>query len=244
MENQPAIVLVNPQMSENIGASARAMANFGLTELRLVAPREAWPNPKAIALASGADDILERAEVCEDVPSAIAEFDMVLATTARLRERPKPVFAPRHAAAEMRDRCSAGGRCAVLFGSERAGLDNDDMLRSEALIHIPAASEFLSLNLAQAVLVMAYEWRCATADHLLDVAIPDVLEQGAPQDARERLVGHLIESLESTGFFHPPERKEAMVAMIRNLFHRVPVSDSEVRMLRGVVHSLSHPRRS
>ena len=238
MSRPPTIVLVEPQMGENIGAAARAMRNFGLSELRLVSPRDGWPDPKAYAVASGADAVLEASALYADLPSAIADFDAVYATTARLRSRPKPIFAPPRAMAEMRARTEAGARCAVLFGSERAGLNNSDILRAETLIHIPAMEGFLSLNLAQSVLVVAYEWRCTDREALAWEGQPPELAAGARQEDRERLVIHLIEELDAAGFFYPPERRDSMIESLRNLLHRIPVTGSELRMLRGVVHHL------
>lgn len=237
----PAIVLVAPQMGENIGAAARAMHNFGLTDLRLVNPRDGWPNSRASAVAAGADAVLERATVHASVAGAVAECDLVLAATARGREQPKPSLAPREAVQRLRENQQQGGRGAVLFGSERTGLENADVLCARALIRIPATAAFRSLNLAQAVVVLAYEWGCAIAEPL-PVTRPESLEAGPAQQAREHLVAHLVEALDRVGYFRPAEKRAASVAALTNLFGRIPVTDSEIRMLRGVIHALGRER--
>lgn len=231
----PAIILVEPQMGENIGAVARAMGNFGLRELRLVAPRDGWPNPRAEAMASGADGVLESTRVFDDAPSAVAGLQAVFATTARSRDLPKPVLTPRQCARELRGLASSGVRAGLLFGPERAGLDNETMNLASTLVEIPANPEFRSLNLAQAAVVLAYEW-WREAD-----ATPGERPVEAPASREEigHLYGHLAEELEGAGFFHPPEKAPATRATLRNLLHRAPWTSSEVRLLRGVVHALA-----
>ena len=159
---QPAFVLVRPQMGENIGAAARAMWNFGLDQMRIVAPRDGWPNPKAVAMASGAGRLLDEAQLHGDLADAIADRTFVFATTARSRDLTKPVFSPEEAMAETARRMAVGERVAVLFGPERSGLENDDIAKANALISVPVNPEFPSLNLAQCVLLTGYEWRRAT----------------------------------------------------------------------------------
>ena len=230
----PAIVLVEPQLGGNIGAAARAMANFGLCDLRLVAPRDGWPNPEACARASGANHILDAVQLHASVAEAISDRQMVFATTARPRELARPEFAPGPAIREML--VAGASRSAILFGGERAGLSNKDLAAAEAIIRIPTHPGFSSLNLGQAVLLLAYEWW---------------LSQGAPLQGGDgfkselanradvgSLVGHLEEELDSVGYFHPPERRPASVAQIRNLIFRQRLTDGEVRMLRGVIRAL------
>ena len=154
----PALLLVRPQLGENIGAVARAMLNFGLADMRLVAPRDGWPNDRATAMASGAQIVLDRAMLFETTRAALADCAFVLATTARPRECRLPVFDPAGAAAELKARVNRGEQCAVMFGPERSGLENDDVLRADAIVSIPVNPGFASLNIAQAVLVIAYEW--------------------------------------------------------------------------------------
>ena len=156
---QPSFVLVRPQMGENIGAAARAMWNFGLDRMRIVAPRDGWPNPKAVAMASGAGRLLDEAQMAADLPEALADCTYVFATTARPRELTKPVFSPEGAMKKAAELIGQGEKVAVLFGPERAGLENDDIAKANAIITVPVNPEFASLNLGQCVLLTAYEWR-------------------------------------------------------------------------------------
>lgn len=236
--NAPAIVLVEPQLGENIGAAARAMRNFGLSDLRLVAPRDGWPNPRAEPMASGATDILATARLYTDLPSAVADLNHVLATTARARELAKPTLSPRAAAQRLRGAGERNATAGILFGRERTGLDNEEMLQSEALIYIPTNPSFSSLNLAQAVLLLGYEWWLAgAADPAEDW--PDELATGATHADRARLADHLVTELDAVNFFRPASKRAASVAKLRNLLFRVELSSNEVRMLRGVVHALA-----
>ncbi len=234
----PTMVLVNPQMGENIGATARAMLNFGLTRLRLVAPRDGWPNEKATAMASGASAVIEEATVFPDTAAALADQHYVLATTARPREMRLPVLTPDQAAAAMRSRIAAGQQCAVMFGSERRGLENHDVLRADAVISIPVNPAFASLNLGQAALVVAYEW--ATASGMapwrgdLDAATP------ATKDDFDRLMAHLFEALEAVDYFHPPEKRPVRERNLTVALARAGLTDGEVRTLRGVIKALSN----
>ncbi len=240
----PAVVLVEPQLGENIGATARAMKNFGLRELRLVAPRDGWPNRKAIAMASGATGILEEAKVFQDTSEAVADLQCVFATTARLRELPKPLLSPRTAAEKLRMCERQAVRSGLIFGGERSGLSNEVLLGAECLISIPAEPSFRSLNLAQAVLLIAYEWWLATNGAPGEI-LPPELVRGAEHSEVTHLLDHLVAELDSVEFFRPPEKRPASLAVLRNLFYRVRITDSEVRMLRGVVHALARrPRRS
>lgn len=232
----PVFVLVAPQMGENIGAAARAMFNFGCADLRLVRPRDGWPNPAAAAMASGADYVIDRAEVFEDLEAALADCRYVLATTARPREMLLPVFAPEAAASAIRTRIDRGEHVAVLFGGERAGLGNEDIARADAIVSIPVNPAFASLNLAQSVLVLAYEWakadgRAGFASEL-DVAPP------GPRADLEGLLAHLIAALEAAEYFFPEHRRPTMERNLRVALTRAGFTESELRSLRGVVKAL------
>lgn len=236
----PEIVLVRPQIGENIGAAARAMFNCGLTGLRLVAPREAWPNAKAEAAAAGAAPMLREARLFPDTAGAIADLTRVYAATARPRDLVKPVLSPRAAAAEMRGAIADGARVGILFGAERSGLDNDDVTLADAVIEIPANPEFPSLNLAQAVLVCAYEWR---------LAAPGAKGPGrrfgrrrakaASKGELEALFAHLEAELDAAGFLRPAEKRPRMVRNIRNMLARADLTEQEVRTFRGIIAALA-----
>ncbi|MAU52599.1 MAG: RNA methyltransferase [Roseovarius sp.] len=234
---QPAFVLVRPQMGENIGAAARAMWNFGLDAMRLVAPRDGWPNPAAGAMASGAGRVLDRAGLFDDPGDAIADCTYVLATTARARGLTKPVFSPERAMAEAAARIAGGARVAVLFGPERAGLENEDVARANALVSVPVNPEFPSLNLAQCVLLCAYEWRRATVEVVAartDMAGADWAEVAEI----DRLADHYEERLEAAGFFFPEDKAARMKTNLRNLWSRMPLTRADVRMLHGVMRQM------
>jgi tRNA/rRNA methyltransferase len=199
---QPAFVLVRPQMGENIGAAARAMWNFGLNRMRVVAPRDGWPNERAVALASGAGRLLDHAGLHDDVPAAIGDCTYVYATTARERGLTKPVVTPERAMVEAREMIAAGGKVAVLFGPERAGLENPDIARADAIISVPVNPEFPSLNLAQCVLLCAYEWRRATVE--VPQAVMEMARTDFATGAEIAALGdHFEERLEAAGFFFP-----------------------------------------
>ncbi|MBB5520014.1 RNA methyltransferase [Amphiplicatus metriothermophilus] len=233
----PAFVLVEPQLGENIGAAARAMLNFGAAQLRLVAPRDGWPNPAAAATASGADVVIERAQVFGRLEEALADCNYVLATTARPREILLPVLSPEEAAAALKARIDAGARCAVMFGRERSGLLNDEVARADAIVSIPVNPSFASLNLAQAVAVLAYEW--AKADGREGFA--SGLEEAVPatRAALEGLLDQLIGALDAAGYFFPPEKRPVMERNLRAAFTRAGFAEGEIRTLRGVVKALA-----
>ncbi len=239
----PEIILVRPQIGENIGTAARAMLNCGLTRLRLVKPREAWPNEKAVAASSGATAVLDGAKLFPTTREAVADLTRLYATTARPRDMVKPVFSPRAAAREMRACIAGGGRVGILFGAERSGLENDDVALADAIIEVPMNPDFSSLNLAQAVLICAYEWRLAEpAD---DAAGARRGRPRARPAAKEELVGlfeHLEAELDRAGFLYPPEKRPRMVRNIRNLFARADLTEQEVKTLRGIVASLAKGR--
>ncbi|UFM63524.1 RNA methyltransferase [Paracoccus sp. MA] len=237
---EPAIILVRPQMGENIGAAARAMLNFGLTDMRLVAPRDGWPNPRAVAMASGAAGrVLDRARVFATLAEAMADVDHAYATTARGRELTKPVLTPATAMADARERVAQGGRVAVIFGPERAGLENEDVARANAIITVPVNPAFPSLNLAQAVLLTGYEWA-------QDSLPPQPAPQGRRPDGEapatrleiERLADHWEERLVEAGFFFPPEKAPAMKLTLRNLWSRLPLTRADTRIFHGMLRQL------
>jgi tRNA/rRNA methyltransferase len=238
-EDWPAIVLVRPQMGENIGAVARVMLNFGLRGLRLVDPRDRWPNPKANAVASGADRVLDAAKVEWRLEDALADCTFVLAATARPRELEKPVWAPREAAAHMRAAVRAGARPAVLFGAEANGLTNDEIARADAIVTYPVNPGFASLNLAQAVSVFAFCYGEARQEGDLPAWFADPLSPPASQGELEGLFQHLDEELVRGRFFHPEDKAPLMRQNLRTLFLRARLSAQEVRTLRGVIKALT-----
>ncbi len=233
----PAIILVGPQLGENIGATARAMLNCGLEDLRLVEPRDPWPNPAAWPAASGADRVLDRAQVFADCRDATADLQRIYATTARPRDLAKHVVTPRQAASEIRQLIDGGSRVGILFGRERIGLVNDELTLANAVVTVPLNPSYSSLNLAQAVLLMAYEWRLAG-----DQTPPSVLERaGSPAATGAQVASffdHLETALDATGFFKTEELRPSIVRNLRNLFQRADLTDQEVRTLHGVITSL------
>ncbi|MFO1140345.1 MAG: RNA methyltransferase [Paracoccus sp. (in: a-proteobacteria)] len=237
---EPAIILTRPQMGENIGAAARAMLNFGLTDLRLVAPRDGWPNPRAVAMASGAaGQVLDRARVFPTLAEAMADIDYAYATTARGRELTKPVLTPATAMTDGRDRVGQGQRIAVIFGPERAGLENDDVARANAIVTVPVNPDFASLNLAQAVLLTGYEWARETlpAQPAPHGRRPDG-EAPATRIEIEKLADHWEERLSDAGFFFPPEKAPAMKLTLRNLWSRLPLTRADTRIFHGMLRQL------
>jgi tRNA/rRNA methyltransferase len=239
--NSPVVVLVRPQLADNIGAAARAMANGGLFHLRLVAPRDGWPQPKAWRNASGADRILEAASLHETVADAVADLHRVFATGGRPRHIVKPVLTARGAATELRQLATRELKCGVLFGPERAGLDNDDMARADALIRYPLNPAFLSLNLAQAVMVMAYEWWMA-ADDTPPRWLMTNETRVATKAELDNFLTHLVSELDTCGFLHNAPKRPGMVRNIRHFFERGEVTEQELRTLHGVVTELVHGR--
>lgn len=240
-DRPPVVVLVRPTLGENIGAAARAMMNFGLSEMRLVSPRGDWPNHKAINTASGAERILEEAKIFATTADAVADIQRLYATTARVRDMEKPVLAPRSLAETIRGNAAAGERSGILFGREAHGLDNDDVVMSDAIVMVPVSPEHRSINLAQAVLLIGYEWYLGSAPEQPDL----VSRKGGQPASREELVAffeHLEAELDSCGFLFPPEKRPRMVQNIRNIFSRAGLSDQEVKTLRGIVSGLSRPR--
>ncbi|SDZ75513.1 TrmH family RNA methyltransferase [Rubrimonas cliftonensis] len=236
----PAIVLVRPQLGENIGAAARAMWNFGLRRLRLVEPRDGWPNPKAVAMASGAAGVLDEARVFTSTAQAVADCACVYATTARPRDIAKPVLEPAEAVRDMRGRIAAGQKVAVLMGPERTGLETDDIVQANVIVSVRTNPAFASINLAQATLLMAYEWR-NSEDVVRAPATPDLATGGKVA----MLLDHLSEALARAGYFRPPHKAPAMRRHIDNIFRRAPLTEQDVRTLRGAVRALDEgPRRA
>ncbi|WP_370275513.1 RNA methyltransferase [Salipiger bermudensis] len=234
---QPAFVLVRPQMGVNIGAAARAMWNFGLDRMRLVSPRDGWPNPSSVAMASGAGRLLDDAVLSEDVAGAVGDCDLVFATTARQRGMTKPVYSPEEAMRAAAERIAQGGRVAVMFGPERAGLENADVAQANAIISVPVNPEFPSLNLAQCVLLCGYEWRRASAgiearrDEMAGAAWASGIEV-------EKLAEHYEQRLEEAGFFFPDHKAPAMKLTLRNLWSRMPLTSEDVRTLHGILRQM------
>ena len=232
MAEKPVIVLVRPQLGENIGKAARAMLNFGLVEMRLVSPRDGWPNPSAGPAAAGANSVLERASVFETTAEAVADCAHVYATTVRKRGVTKPVVTPEEAAREI---SSAKGRSAILFGPERSGLETEDVALARAILTVPINPDFGSLNLAQAVILCAYEW--SKHEGLVQPTQEDLLPP-APQEELDGLISHLETMLEPRGYFLPESRTEATRRTLRGVLTKPGWNHLEVRTLRGVLSSL------
>lgn len=241
MGPQPEIVLVRPQMGENIGAAARAMLNFGLERMRVIAPRDGWPNPSAVALASGAGRVLDGAGVFDTLADGIGDCDYVYATTARARDLAKPILSPEQAMAEARALRLAGKKVAVLFGPERTGLENDEVARANALISVPVNPEFASLNLAQCVLLTAYEYRRASFD-----VTPELMEWAGSDRASaievEKLAEHYEARLDEAGYFFPETKAETMKMTQRNMWSRLGLSRLDVQMFHGILRQLLRDR--
>jgi tRNA/rRNA methyltransferase len=240
--NSPVVVLVRPQLADNIGAVARAMANGGLFHLRLVAPRDGWPQERAWRTASGADRILEACTVHDTVADAVSDMHRVFATCPRPRHIIKPVFTARGAAAELRSICGRDLRAAILFGPERAGLDNDDMACADALVRFPLNPAFMSLNLSQAVMVMAYEWWTAT-DQTPSRTLMTNETRVATKGQLENYLHHLVDQLDACGFLKNAAKRPGMVRNIRHFFQRGEVTEQELRTMHGVVTELALGRR-
>ena len=250
----PAVILVEPQIPENIGMVARAMGNFAIDEMRVVQPRDGWPSEKARAVASGAAAILDDAGRFNDLPDAISDLNWVAATTARQRDMRKPVMTPEEAAREMTARIARGEKCGILFGRERNGLQTDEVALADAMVMIPINNRFASLNLAQAVLILGYEWLKATGEASLGRVTPNEqplvpgINLGANRPAtREELIGlfeHLELELDRAGFFNPPHRRRVVVRNVRTMLMRMQATEQEVRTLRGIVATLSHRKSS
>jgi tRNA/rRNA methyltransferase len=239
----PTIVLVRPQLGENIGMAARAMLNCGLSSLHLVAPRDGWPNPKAQRAASGADVVLDKAKVFDTVGEAVADLERVVATTARNRELSQRILTPRRAAAEMRGWIGRGERVGILFGPERTGLTNDDMVQADTALSIPLNPQFSSLNIAQAVLLVAYEWAAADEDAPAE-RMSDHATRPATKDELLNLFEHLERALDQSGFLRNKAMRPAMVHNLRAFLQRAAMTEQEVRSFHGVIKYLAKHRHS
>ena len=235
--SQPSIILVKPQMGENIGASARAMYNFGLEWMRIVAPRDGWPNQKATTMASGAARVLDQVRLTDTVSEACDDLHYVFATTARTRDLTKPVMTPERAMEHARALIGEGKKVGIMFGPERAGLANEDVVRVNALISVPVNPAFASLNLAQCVLLLAYEWRRQGAN-----VPPESMAMAGTEFATgievEKLSERLAERLDERGFFWPDDKAESLRLNLRNLLSRMALTGADVRTLHGVFRSL------
>lgn len=236
----PVIILVEPQLGENIGMVARAMANFGLSELRLVKPRDGWPNDKARAAASRADHVIDGTKLFETLREAVEDLNFVLATTARARDNFKPVRAPVEAARELRTRSRVGQNTGILFGREKFGLFNDEVGLADEIVTFPVNPEFASLNIAQAVLLMSYEWMKSGLEHEAQTAFAGPQMEPAPKDQLHSLFDHLEAALEARGYFRPAAKKPKMVDNLRAVLTRAGFADAELKVLRGVVSSLDY----
>jgi tRNA/rRNA methyltransferase len=234
----PIIVLVRPQLGQNIGKAARAMLNFGLTEMRLVAPRDGWPNPDAGPAASGADAVLDDAQVFETTAEAIADCSLVYASTVRRRDLVVPVVGPEEMAREIH---ATEGRTAILFGPERSGLATDDVAIASRIVTVPINPEFGSLNLAQAVILLAYEWSRGAA---LEQPTAREFEPPAPMGELEGLVRQLESALDERGYFFPPERVQATKTTLRTILTKPQWSSREIQAMRGVIRALAASRSS
>lgn len=234
---QPSIVLVRPQMGENIGAAARGMWNFGLDRMRVVAPRDGWPSQRAVAMASGAGRLLDEAGHFDTLAEAIGDSHFTFATTARGRGLTKPVYSPEGAMRLAAEKIRDGQNVSVIFGPERSGLENDDIAQANAIISVPVNPDFASLNLAQCVLLLAYEWRRATeqVDHMVMEMAKTEWAQGIEI---EKLAEHYESRLDAAGFFFPPEKAAGMKTNLRNLWSRLPLTRSDVQMFHGVLRQL------
>ena len=238
----PIVVLVEPQLGENIGAAARAMANFGLERLRLVKPRQRWPNDKAVMMAAGADRILDGTVIYDSLEAAIADCAFVLAATARAHDQAKPVVGAAEAAAEMADHVAAGETVAIVFGRERNGLENDEVALADRILTLPVNPAFASLNLAQAVVVVGYEWFKLATGGKLPFAMP---QKSAPA-AKEQLLAFfasLERELETVEFFRPPDKRETMQINLRNIFTRMQPTQQDIQTLHGVIMAIAEGRK-
>jgi tRNA/rRNA methyltransferase len=248
----PVFILVRPQLVDNIGMVARAMANFGLEQLRVVAPRDGWPNEKARIAASGANFIIDGAEAYPTFEPALAGLQWVAATTARQRDLAKAVLTPEQAVAEMRRRIAEGQRCGIVFGPERNGLETDEVANADAIVMAPVNPTFASLNLAQAALLLAYEWMKQSGGGTLGRVTayeapiaPGLHTRGSPPAGRDDLMGffeHMERELDASGFFTAPDKRPSVVQNLRSMFVRMGATEQEIRTLRGIVKALAHPK--
>ena len=236
MLSQPSFVLIRPQMVENIGAAARGMWNFGLDRMRITSPRDGWPNQKAVAMASGAGRLLDEAQLFDSTADAVADCEFVYATTARPRGLTKPVMSPEAAMADAARRIASGQKVSVMFGPERAGMENDDIALANAIISVPVNPAFASLNLAQCVLLCAYEWRRASTE--IDHERMDAAGEMASQLEVQKLAEHYEDALGKAGFFYPEDKAPHMKTNLRNLWSRMPFTRQDIQILHGVMRQM------
>src|SRR5689334_21063987 len=238
----PVVVLVEPQLGENIGATARAMANFGLPRLRLIKPLQGWPNERARVMAAGADRILDGAALYESLNAAIGDCSFVLATTARNHDQAKPVISAGAAAAEMAPRVAAGENVAIIFGRERIGLENHEVALADRIVTLPVNPAFASLNLAQAVVIVAYEWFKRAGGGALPFSMPEK-SPPAPKQQLDAFFADLERQLERVEFFRPEEKRGTMSVNLRNIFQRMAPTQQDIRTLHGVINAIVHGRK-
>jgi tRNA/rRNA methyltransferase len=238
----PAIILVEPQLGENIGMAARAMGNFALVRLRIVNPRDGWPNVAAQRAAAGADHILERAELFDTVEQAVADLDLLFATTARAHDQAKPVMGPQAAASEIAAQVTGGAKAGILFGRERWGLTNEEVARANRIITFPVNPGFASLNLAQAVLLMGYEWFKQATSGELPFAMPERSER-ASQHQMDAFFENLVRELDRVEFLRPAEKRDTMLVNLRNIFLRMEPTRQDMHTLHGVVMAIAEGRK-
>jgi tRNA/rRNA methyltransferase len=234
----PAIVLVEPQLGENIGMVARAMANFGLADLRLVAPRDGWPSEKARAAASRADHIIDTTRVFDTLGEAVADLSFVFATTARERDGFKPVRGPQEACRNLRSRFDHGENTGILFGRERFGLSNEEISLADEIVTFPVNPAFASLNIAQAVLLMSYEWMKSGLETPSETPFTGPDMEPAPKELLFGMFEQLENALDIRGYFRPPDKKQRMIENLRSVLTRAGFAESELKVLRGVITSL------
>src|ERR1700720_2752671 len=238
----PVVILVEPQLGENIGMAARAMGNFGLTRLRIVNPRDGWPNVHARRAASGADHILDLVELFDTVGQAVADCTLLFATTARAHDQAKPVVAPEDAAGEIAANITGGGTVGILFGRERYGLQNEEVALADRIITFPVNPGFASLNLAQAVLLMGYEWFKLSTEGALPFAMPERSER-ASQHQMQAFFDNLVRELDKVEFLRPAEKRETMLVNLRNIFSRMEPTKQDIRRLHGVFTAIAEGRK-
>jgi tRNA/rRNA methyltransferase len=238
----PVIVLVEPQLGENIGMAARAMGNFALSRMRIVNPRDGWPNIAATRAAAGADHVLEQAEVFASLEAAVADLDLLFATTARAHDQAKPVVAPQAAAREIVDHADGGGQAGILFGRERSGLTNEEVARANRIVTFPVNPGFASLNLAQAVLLMGYEWfKLAT-----EGGLPFAMAERSPRASQHQMDAffeNLVRELDRVEFLRPAEKRDTMLVNLRNIFSRMEPTKQDMHTLHGVVMAIAEGRK-
>ena len=238
----PVVILVEPQLGENIGMAARAMGNFGLTRLRIVNPRDGWPNVHATRAASGADHIIDKAELFDTPEAAVADLDLVFATSARPHDQAKPVIGPEAAGAEITSHLAGGGGAGILFGRERYGLKAEEVALADRIVTFPVNPAFASLNLAQAVLLIGYEWFKLTTQG----ALPHVMQERSPRAGKEQMAAffdNLVAELDKVEFLRPAEKRDTMLVNLRNIFTRMEPTKQDMHTLHGVVMAIAEGRK-